>query len=127
MRASDLKVLELLDFRADEGVIAFHDQRMLLYDADVIGILRRELVQTAGPQAAPGPLTRARARGRPPSRGAGGGRATSAATSRRAWETRSTSSRRTAARPATDAAAPSASGGPTGARSSSRTSSNSKP
>src|SRR3990167_8861991 len=58
MRASDLKVLELLDFRADEGVIAFHDQRMLLYDADVIGILRRELVETVGPKAARGLLTR---------------------------------------------------------------------
>src|SRR3989304_1652927 len=58
MRASDLKVLELLDFRADEGVIAFHDQRMLPYDADVIGILRRELVETVGPKAARGLLTR---------------------------------------------------------------------
>src|SRR3972149_6413122 len=58
MRASDLKVLELLDFRAAEGVIAFHDQRMLLYDADVLGILRRELVETVGSKVARGLLTR---------------------------------------------------------------------
>ncbi|OGK85001.1 MAG: hypothetical protein A2X53_13750 [Candidatus Rokubacteria bacterium GWA2_70_23] len=58
MRASDLKVLELLDFRAADGVIAFHDQRMLLYDADVLGILRRELVETVGPRVARGLLTR---------------------------------------------------------------------
>jgi two-component system response regulator HydG len=58
MRASELKVLELLDFRAAEGVIAFHDQRMLLYDADVLGILRRELVETLGLKAARGLLTR---------------------------------------------------------------------
>ena len=58
MRASDLKMLDLLDFRAAEGVIAFHDQRMLLYDADLLGILRRELVETVGSKVARGLLTR---------------------------------------------------------------------
>ena len=58
MQASELKVLELLDFRAADGVIAFHDQRMLLYDADVLGILRRELVETVGAKVARGLLTR---------------------------------------------------------------------
>src|SRR3970040_811760 len=85
MRASDLKVLELLDFRADEGVIAFHDQRMLLYDADVIGILRRELVETVGPKAAGGRLTRRGWAG--PSQG-GGPRGA------RSWSRTSSTSRR---------------------------------
>jgi hypothetical protein len=40
MRASELKVLELLDFRAAEGVIAFHDQPMLLTVADLPPELR---------------------------------------------------------------------------------------
>jgi two-component system response regulator HydG len=58
MRAEDLRLFELLDFRAAEGVIAFHDRRMLLYDADAMGILRRELVETVGWKVARGLLTR---------------------------------------------------------------------
>ncbi|MFQ5945571.1 MAG: sigma 54-interacting transcriptional regulator, partial [Anaerolineae bacterium] len=58
MRAEELKVFELLDFRSGEGIISFHDQRMLLYDADVLGILRRELVDTVGWKVARGLLTR---------------------------------------------------------------------
>jgi len=58
MKADELKVFELLDFRAGEGIISFHDRRMLLYDADVLGILRRELVETVGWKAARGLLTR---------------------------------------------------------------------
>ncbi|HSB78816.1 MAG TPA: sigma 54-interacting transcriptional regulator [Candidatus Methylomirabilis sp.] len=58
MRADDMRLFKLLDFRAAEGVIAFHDRRMLLYDADAMGILRRELVETVGWKVARGLLTR---------------------------------------------------------------------
>jgi DNA-binding NtrC family response regulator len=58
MKADELKIFELLDFRAAEGVIAFQDRRMLLYDADAMGILRRELVDTVGQPVARGLLTR---------------------------------------------------------------------
>src|SRR3974377_1259261 len=58
MKADELRVFELLDFLAEEGVIAFHGRRMLLYDVDAMGILRRELVDTVGRPAARGLLTR---------------------------------------------------------------------
>lgn len=58
MRADELRIFELLDFRAREGVIEFHRRRMLLYDADAMGILRRELVDTVGRSVARGLLTR---------------------------------------------------------------------
>ena len=58
MKAHELKVFELLDFRGAEGIIAFQDRRMLLYDADTLGILRRELIETVGRKVARGLLTR---------------------------------------------------------------------
>ncbi|HSB77755.1 MAG TPA: XylR N-terminal domain-containing protein, partial [Candidatus Methylomirabilis sp.] len=58
MKADDLRIFELLDFRSGEGIIAFHERRMLLYDADAMGILRRELVDTVGRPVARGLLTR---------------------------------------------------------------------
>ena len=58
MRADELRIFELLDFRAGEGIIAFHERRMLLYDADAMGLLRRELVDTVGRPVARGLLTR---------------------------------------------------------------------
>ncbi len=58
MRADELRIFELLDFRAGEGIIGFHERRMLLYDADAMGILRRELVDTVGRPVARGLLTR---------------------------------------------------------------------
>src|SRR3989304_2738944 len=97
MRASDLKVLELLDFRVAEGVIAFHDQRMLLYDGDGLGNPRRELAEAVGsrgwretggsrPRSSGRTATRRSSisapGGRPPSPCAGSSRGTGAATSR---------------------------------------------
>jgi two-component system, NtrC family, response regulator HydG len=58
MKAEELRLFELLDSRVEEGLIAFHDRRMLLYDADAMGILRRELVDTVGRPVAQGLLTR---------------------------------------------------------------------
>ena len=55
MQAANLKLVELVD-RDNDGVIAFEDQRMLLYDADVLGMLRRELVETFGFKVARGLL-----------------------------------------------------------------------
>jgi two-component system, NtrC family, response regulator HydG len=55
MQADNLKLVELVD-RDNDGVIAFEDQRMLLYDADVLGMLRRELVETVGFKVARGLL-----------------------------------------------------------------------
>jgi two-component system response regulator HydG len=58
MKADELRLFELLDSRVEEGIIAFQDRRMLLYDADAMGILRRELVETVGGKVARGLLTR---------------------------------------------------------------------
>jgi two-component system, NtrC family, response regulator HydG len=58
MKAEELRLFELLDSRVEEGIIAFHDRRMLVYDADAMGILRRELVDTVGRPVARGLLTR---------------------------------------------------------------------
>jgi len=58
MRADELQLFEVLDSRPAEGVVAFHDRRMLLYDAYAMGILRHELVETVGWKAARGLLTR---------------------------------------------------------------------
>ena len=45
MQADNLKLVELVD-RDNDGLITFEDQRMLRYDADVLGMLRCELVET---------------------------------------------------------------------------------
>ncbi len=48
MNASDLHLLELLDFAPAEGCIRFGDRRMLLWDADAFGNLRHELIESLG-------------------------------------------------------------------------------
>jgi DNA-binding NtrC family response regulator len=58
MKAEDLKLLELLDFKPDEGLIHFKDRRMLIFDADALGLLRKELIESFGAEAARGILTR---------------------------------------------------------------------
>ncbi len=58
MRAADLRAVELLDFGEMKGAISFHGRRMLLYDADAMGMLRRELVDAVGWKAARGLFTR---------------------------------------------------------------------
>lgn len=44
MKATDLHLLELLNINENEGSIRFKDRRMLLWDADAFGSLRRELI-----------------------------------------------------------------------------------
>jgi DNA-binding NtrC family response regulator len=48
LRASDLHLLELLELLPDEGRIQLETRRMLLWDADAFGDLRRELIETIG-------------------------------------------------------------------------------
>ncbi|HET9596422.1 MAG TPA: sigma-54-dependent Fis family transcriptional regulator [Anaeromyxobacteraceae bacterium] len=58
MRAKDLDLRELLSFEPGGGVIRFGTERVLLFDAVALGILRRELIETLGVTAARGVLTR---------------------------------------------------------------------
>jgi DNA-binding NtrC family response regulator len=48
MKASDLSLLELLDFEPSDGSIQMRGRRMLLWDADAFGTLRNELVESLG-------------------------------------------------------------------------------
>ncbi|MBK7078119.1 MAG: sigma 54-interacting transcriptional regulator [Myxococcales bacterium] len=58
MRAADLALVELLDFAPAEGRITLRDRRMLLWDADAFGSLRRELIDNLGTDVACGILRR---------------------------------------------------------------------
>jgi DNA-binding NtrC family response regulator len=58
MRATDLDLRELLSFDPGGGVIRFGGERVLLFDAVALGILRRELIDSLGLTAARGILTR---------------------------------------------------------------------
>jgi len=58
MDASELKLVELLDFVPERGRISFRDHRMLLWDADAFGSLRKELFDNVGVDAARGILRR---------------------------------------------------------------------
>ncbi len=48
MKAKDLQLIELLDLKPEEGSIQFKNRRMLLWDADAFGNLRRELIESVG-------------------------------------------------------------------------------
>jgi DNA-binding NtrC family response regulator len=43
---------ELLDFRPDQGIIRLHEQRVVLLSAAAMGLLRKELIDTLGLEAA---------------------------------------------------------------------------
>ncbi len=58
MRAVDLKMDELLDFRPDEGTVFLKDTRVLIENADAFGALRKDLVSTLGFERAKGFLIR---------------------------------------------------------------------
>jgi DNA-binding NtrC family response regulator len=47
-----LHLAELLDFRPDRGMIRLHEQRVVILSAAAMGLLRKELVDTFGPQTA---------------------------------------------------------------------------
>jgi DNA-binding NtrC family response regulator len=48
----DLHVAELLDFRPDQGIIRLHEQRVVILSAAAMGLMRKELVDTLGLEAA---------------------------------------------------------------------------
>ncbi len=58
MRAEDLDLRELLSFEPKGGVIRFGGERVLLFDAIALGLLRKELIDSLGLTAARGILTR---------------------------------------------------------------------
>src|SRR5512137_1515339 len=58
MRAADLDLREVLGFDPKGGVIRFGGERVLLFDAVALGILRKELIDNLGVAAARGMLTR---------------------------------------------------------------------
>jgi DNA-binding NtrC family response regulator len=47
-----LQLAELLDFRPDLGVIRLHEQRVVILSAAAMGLLRKELIDTLGPDIA---------------------------------------------------------------------------
>jgi DNA-binding NtrC family response regulator len=51
-KPKDLYLAELLDFRPDQGVIRLHDQRVVILSAAAMGLLRKELIDTLGVDAA---------------------------------------------------------------------------
>jgi transcriptional regulator with PAS, ATPase and Fis domain len=58
MRARDLDLRELLTTTPESGVIQIMGQRVLIFDALALGLLRQELIDTLGIHAARGILTR---------------------------------------------------------------------
>jgi DNA-binding NtrC family response regulator len=51
-KSHDLHLAELLDFRPDQGIIRLHEQRVVILSAAAMGLMRKELVDTLGPEAA---------------------------------------------------------------------------
>ena len=56
MKYQDLDLRELLEFNPEGGPIQFGGRRVLLFDAEALGILRRQLVETLGASTARGIL-----------------------------------------------------------------------
>src|SRR6187431_601462 len=48
----NLHLAELLDFRPDQGIIRLHEQRVVILSAAAMGLMRKELVDTIGAEAA---------------------------------------------------------------------------
>ena len=47
-----LDLREVLDFGPDEGIIRLHEQRVIIVSAAAMGLLRKELIDTLGPETA---------------------------------------------------------------------------
>src|SRR5688572_12933282 len=58
MKLSELKLPELLTVDEAAGTIHFRHRRMLIFDADAMGLLRKELIHTLGQERARRLLTR---------------------------------------------------------------------
>ena len=50
MSLGELKLLDLLKADEASGLIHFKHRRMLIFDADAMGLLRMELIETLGPR-----------------------------------------------------------------------------
>ena len=50
--APDLQLADVLDFQANPGVIRLHDQRVVILSAAAMGLLRKDLIDTLGVDAA---------------------------------------------------------------------------
>ncbi|MFO7563582.1 MAG: XylR N-terminal domain-containing protein [Enhygromyxa sp.] len=58
MRASDLALDDLLEFRRDGGILRFVGERALILDTYALGLLRKELIETLGLDASRRVMTR---------------------------------------------------------------------
>jgi DNA-binding NtrC family response regulator len=52
LELEDLHLAELLDFRPEQGIIRLHEQRVVILSAAAMGLLRKELAETLGADAA---------------------------------------------------------------------------
>src|SRR5262249_34870274 len=48
MKPEDLKIIELLQIDEQRGTIQFENRRMLIFDADAMGLLRKEMIDALG-------------------------------------------------------------------------------
>ena len=48
----NIDLAQILDFRQDQGIIRLHEQRVVILSAAGMGLLRKELVETLGPDTA---------------------------------------------------------------------------
>ena len=48
----ELQLPEILEFRAEEGMIRVHEQRVVILSAAALGLLRKEFIATLGNDSA---------------------------------------------------------------------------
>src|ERR1044071_6701234 len=58
IKPEELKLIELLQTDEAAGTIHFKNRRMLIFDADAMGLLRKELIERLGEEVARGILAR---------------------------------------------------------------------
>jgi hypothetical protein len=58
MKADELDLLKILEIQKEEGKIFLGNDRVLIIDTASLGMLRKELVELMGMEAARGVLTR---------------------------------------------------------------------
>jgi hypothetical protein len=58
MKADELDLLKILEIQKEEGKIFLGNDRVLIIDTASLGMLRKELVELMGMEAAMGVLTR---------------------------------------------------------------------
>jgi two-component system response regulator HydG len=48
MKPEEIKLIELLQINEDAGTIQFRNRRLLIFDADAMGLLRKEMIESLG-------------------------------------------------------------------------------